>query len=130
MGFYEGVEKPLPQSVDDPRVVDTAPLMKDLGSWELVQLVYGSFESDTDGRLQRISDAIDTGQTEVVVREAHGIKGGARNFRALLVEEAAQNLETAARESAHIERQLQLLQALRKQCDVLRERMTNSGDGS
>lgn len=67
------------------------------GDHEMIKALVNGFCLDTQERLPRIRQAISSGRSEVLQRESHAIKGGARNLRAAKLGSIAERLEQKAK---------------------------------
>ena len=106
-------------------ILDSEELLEEIdGDRELLGQMFEIFEPDADRRMEMIREAINAGDAETLMAEAHALKGGVGNFFATPVFETAyrleiigQNNETAgaAEVFATLESQLESLkQAIRE----------------
>lgn len=77
--------------------VDPGPLerLADAASREAVRTLLTRYAGRTPERLRRITAALDAGDVQAARREAHSLKGGARQFGAVAVGDIAARLEEA-----------------------------------
>jgi two-component system sensor histidine kinase/response regulator len=68
-----------------------------MGREDVVRSVLSSFMETVDAQILRIPAALDGGELELVMQEAHSMKGGALNLAAGALGDAARRLEEAAR---------------------------------
>lgn len=99
------------------------------GNPDLIVTIVDSFLDDCPDYMDAIREAVETGDAEVLKREAHGLKGATGSLRAESASEAAQVLEEIGRSGdfsevevaletleQEIERLKDDLRALRSEC--------------
>jgi CheY-like chemotaxis protein len=67
------------------------------GDLEYISRMLQMFDNDIRERMVRLQKAVDAGDCDAMMREAHAVKGGAGNFFATAAFETAQQLETMGR---------------------------------
>ncbi|NQU44705.1 response regulator, partial [bacterium] len=88
-----------PQSPENSHLLDRAgALERTGGDVELLEELYRLYLDDTPCQLQKIRESFEQDDHAVVERLAHSIKGASANIGALAVQEAARQVESAARE--------------------------------
>ncbi len=81
-------------------ILDSDELLEEIdGDRELLAQMFQIFEPDADSRMAKISEAISTGDSEMLMAEAHALKGGVGNFFATAVYETANQLEVMGRDN-------------------------------
>lgn len=80
------------------------PVVNKEALWELVDndpefldVLIQTFLDDCATYMDRIRKAVDEGDADTLVREAHGLKGAVANLQAKPAQEAARRLETIGR---------------------------------
>lgn len=99
------------------------------GNPDLIVTIVDSFLDDCPDYMDAIREAVETGDAEVLKREAHGLKGAAGSLRAQSASEAAEALEEMGRSDDFAEAEAALdtleqeidrlkddLRALRREC--------------
>jgi HPt (histidine-containing phosphotransfer) domain-containing protein len=99
------------------------------GNPDLIVTIIDSFLGDCPDYMDAIREAVETGDAEVLKREAHGLKGAAGSLRAKSASEAAEVLEEMGRSGDFAEAEAALetleqeigrlkedLRALRREC--------------
>jgi HPt (histidine-containing phosphotransfer) domain-containing protein len=99
------------------------------GNPDLIITIVDSFLDDCPDYMDAIREAVETGDAEVLKREAHGLKGAAGSLRAQSASEAAEALEEMGRSDDFAEAEAALdtleqeidrlkddLRALRREC--------------
>jgi len=81
------------------------------GDREFLNKIFNKFMSDVDRQLQILTQAVKTGDGEIIRREAHSIKGGAANLTAVKTSRIASELEKAGK-TGHLKEAELLLQQL------------------
>ena len=75
-------------------IVDTEELLEEVeDDLEMLGQMFQIFEGDAEGRVARLRAAIEGGDANTVMEEAHALKGGVGNFFAMPVFETAYKLE-------------------------------------
>jgi HPt (histidine-containing phosphotransfer) domain-containing protein len=81
-------------------IIDSEELLEELeDDRELLAQMFQIFEQDAGGRMSRIRDAIASGNSAVLMEEAHALKGGVGNFFAMSVFDTAYKLEIMGRDN-------------------------------
>ena len=75
--------------------VDLDEAVREFGDLAFVEELMGKLRDDIDGRLSKIHDALESGNFDILAREAHAIKGGAMTLEAAPLAAAAKALEQA-----------------------------------
>lgn len=83
----------IPGNSDD--IIDWAQLISRFGDTELVKEVTPIFLDDNKERFDKLTDAMQSGDTEAVKLYAHAIRGAGGNFGAKRLSEIAHRLECA-----------------------------------
>ncbi len=99
-----------------------------MGKEDLLLEVIKEFMQDVKNQINRMREALDLGNSAVVAKEAHSIKGGAANLTAGRLAEAAHSLELKAKEG-ECENLHRFLDDLVEAFEQLR-RFISSGDGA
>jgi HPt (histidine-containing phosphotransfer) domain-containing protein len=73
--------------------------LRDLGGADFLREIVGIFLSDTPTRLLELDQSLQTGDLQRFARAAHSIKGSSSNLGATALMQAADRLETKARQS-------------------------------
>ena len=103
-----GRQPAVPAAVDVP--IDFERVIQEFeGQKALVEELVVEFLSDIVLQIEKIEEAIGSGNTDVVRREAHSIKGGAANLCAFRLSEAAKRIEQLATEDRLADCQAALL---------------------
>ena len=92
------------------------------GDADLLREIAGLFEMDCPQALEKLREAIDSGDTREAHRLAHGLKGSAANFGATPAVDAAFRIEQLARDGKLGEID-GLLETLERALDTLRSEL-------
>jgi signal transduction histidine kinase/CheY-like chemotaxis protein/HPt (histidine-containing phosphotransfer) domain-containing protein len=123
----EGSE-PSDHDADHPVAFDRMELLERMmGSEDLTRTVIDMFVEDVPPRIEAIRTALSAGNTEEVLRFAHGIKGAAANVAAPMVRDTAFRMEQAA-DGDDLARAEDLLPELEQGLEQLLEAMASSGE--
>ena len=96
------VEETVPQKNDEP--IDLKRAVREFAdNAEMVHRMTAIFLDNVEQQIVKIRQAVKNGETEVLWREAHTIKGGAANLAAQPLSDAASRLEKEAHGNATID---------------------------
>ncbi len=105
-------------------VFDRDALLKRLGGDEgLLRDIVGVFLQDAPGQMQSLKDAIEKGDTILVQRQAHTLKGASANVGASALQELAFQMEMAGKEG-DLSRALELLETMKEEYERLKRTVT------
>ncbi len=90
------------------------------GDPDLIITIVDSFLDDCPDYMDAIREAVETGDAEVLKREAHGLKGAAGSLRAQSASEAAEALEEMGRSDDFAEAEA-ALETLEQEIDRLKD---------
>lgn len=90
------------------------------GNPDLIVTIIDSFLDDCPDYMDAIREAVETGDAEMLKREAHGLKGAAGSLRAKSASEAAEVLEEMSRSDDFAEAEA-ALETLEQEIDRLKE---------
>jgi CheY-like chemotaxis protein len=111
-------------SKESDMVLDEEALMEECDNdKELLAQMFEIFERDSQGRIERLREAIQGGNAEVVRQEAHALKGGLGTFFADAVFETAYQLESMG-ERADLAEAESTFQTLLAQLQQLKSKLT------
>lgn len=99
-----------------------------MGDEDLARELLAEFQQDCQAQLAALGDALARGDTELVRRQAHSIKGAAANTGALRVTEVAFLIEQAAK-AADLPRCASLQPELETELTLLAEAVRDAGLG-
>jgi PAS domain S-box-containing protein len=88
--------------------------------------VAGEFVSNVQSQLEVIRGAIDNGESEMLRREAHAIKGGAANLTAMTLSNTALALEMIGK-SGTMDKAREAMENMQKAFDALKAELTQCG---
>ncbi len=101
-------------------IVDAEELLEEVeDDREMLAQMFQIFEGDAGGRVARIRSAIEAGDSNTLMEEAHALKGGIGNFFADVPFDTAYRLETLGKEG-NVSGAFAVLAELEGQLDTLK----------
>ncbi len=114
-GFDQGIS----EKTKDNRIIDYERALKEFeNDEELLQSIIKEFNKVIRKQLTIIQQALSVSDFISIQREAHGIKGGAANLRAMPLSEAAKSLELACKQNATQDSICELVSILENSIDT------------
>ena len=127
-GFFQDPTEAVPEEDDEGggggNVFDEKAFRENTGSLDLMDELIGFFEEDSVTMLEKIAEACSSGVAEDLHQAAHALKGMVGNYCGERSFSKAAELDAAAR-VGDLEKAKELLPPLKREIDLLLERLTD-----